>query len=153
MLRDNEAYRRIKPVDIASLQRVAHLLRFKDWGPPSGWLSDTNTVPPPEFDRVVSRLGLGGKVYRQFCRKLMPGEGIAPHIDDWIAERGLDIRRFQVPVITHPDIVMRWPDDGVEVHLEPGWLYEVRFDRMHEVVNRTDCERIHIQIDQMGATI
>ena len=83
----------------------------------------------------------------------MAHSGIGLHIDTWIAERGLDVRRFQVPITTHPDIVMRWPDDGIEVHLEPGWVYEVRHDRIHEVVNDTDTDRIHIQVDQMGATV
>lgn len=83
----------------------------------------------------------------------MAGENIAPHIDEWIVQGDLDIRRFQVPVVTHPDVVMRWLDDDVELHLEPGWIYEVRHDRMHEVVNDTDCDRIHIQVDQIGATI
>lgn len=104
---------------------------------------------------VIQRV-LGGKPRRRFCRKLLARENIVPHIDEhiWIVKAGRDFRRFQVPVVTHPDIVMRWlaPDD-VEVHLEPGWVYEVRHDRMHEVVNPTDTDRIHIQIDQMGATI
>mgnify|MGYP001577012541 FL=1 len=55
--------------------------------------------------------------------------------------------------MSHPDIVMRWPDDEVEVHLAPGYLYEVRYDRLHEVVNTTASARIHLQIDQIGATI
>ncbi len=96
---------------------------------------------------------LGGTPYRRFCRKLLPRGGIKPHIDNTTSGRGLVIRRFQVPVVTHPEIVMRWPDDDAEVHLEPGWIWEVRFDRIHEVVNNTDSERIHIQIDQMEATI
>jgi len=89
---------------------------------------------------------------RMFLRKLMPGQNIEPHVDAWIPE-DQHWRRFQVPLQTHPSVMMRWPDDGVEEHLEVGWLYEVRFDRTHEVVNPSSIERIHIQVDQMGATI
>ncbi len=137
------------------LQRVADQLQFRDAGLPSGWVSDIETPPPAEFLVVADAVQrvLGGKPHRRFCRKLMAGQCIAPHIDEWIVNGNRDIRRFQVPILTHPEIVMRWLDDDVELHLEPGWIYEVRHDRTHEVVNHTECDRIHIQIDQMGATI
>jgi hypothetical protein len=80
-------------------------------------------------------------------RKLGPHQGMAPHVDQWMPKEA-DWHRYQVPLVTHPDIVMRWPDDGIEVHLMPGRLYEIRFDRLHEVVNPTPYERIHLQIDQ-----
>jgi hypothetical protein len=88
-----------------------------------------------------------------FCRKLLAHQSIPPHVDDHKWMRGTDIRRFQLPLISHPDIKMKWPEDGVELHLAPGYLYEVRFDRTHEVINNTDCERIHVQIDQHNAKI
>ena len=92
------------------------------------------------------------RAWLAFCRKLGPRQGIAPHVDAWMPGEA-DWRRFQVPLVSDPRIIMRWPDDGVELYLEPGWLYEVRFDRMHEVVNGADIERIHLQIDQVNATI
>jgi len=144
---------RIKAVDIVPLQQVVHLLEFDDSGGVCAHVTKVGSVAPPEFHALVRSLGLGGQPHRQFCRKLLPHQGIDPHVDAWIKERGLELRRFQVPITSHPDIVMRWPDDGVEVHLEPGWLYEVDVTRMHEVVNNTDSERIHLQIDQIGATI
>lgn len=152
MLRNDEMYRRIGCVDIAPLQHQAHLLEFEDSGGVCAQVSKAGTGPP-ELLFLLANLHLGGTPYRQFCRKLRPHQGIPPHTDSWIKERELGVRRFQVPVISHPDIKMRWPDDGVEVHLEPGYLYEVRVDRKHEVVNNVDAERIHIQIDQIDATI
>lgn len=107
---------------------------------------------PPELNQLVESLELGGHQARAMLRKLLPRQSIPPHVDDWMPKEA-DWRRFQVPLVTHPDIKMRWPDDGIEVHLEPGFLYEVRFDRLHEVVNNTDCERVHLQIDQVAATI
>lgn len=147
-----EVYQRLQPVGIAPVLAALDTFRFHDTGNICGWVTD-HTAPPPEaLAEFVAGLSLGGVEMRMFCRKLMPGQGIAPHVDAWIPA-DQNWRRFQVPLTTHPDIVMRWPDDDVEVHLEPGWLYEVRYDRMHEVVNDTDSTRIHIQIDQMGATI
>lgn len=107
---------------------------------------------PPALTAFVEGLGLGGDRARAMLRKLMPRQSIPPHVDDWMPKE-LQWRRFQVPLVSHPDIRMRWPDDGVEIYLEPGWLYEVCFDRTHEVVNLADCERIHLQIDQVNATI
>ena len=106
---------------------------------------------PPAVWAFVAGLELGGKTERILLRKLRPRQGMAPHVDDWMdAEK--DWHRFQVPIVSNPAVRMRWPDDGVDVHLAPGNLYEVRFDRIHEVVNDWDGERIHLQIDQTGAT-
>jgi hypothetical protein len=152
MLAEHEVYRRIKPVDISAVLRVLDKLEFADSGGVCAWVTKQGSVAPPELVRLISGLRLGGEVKRCFCRKLMPRQGIPPHVDEWMPEE-LDWRRFQVPLKSHPDIKMRWPDDGVEVHLEPGYLWEVRFDRTHEVVNPTDSERIHLQIDQVNATV
>ncbi len=107
---------------------------------------------PPSLNEFIEDLGLGGRQGRAIMRRLMPGQSIPPHTDNWMPDKK-HWRRFQVPITSHPDIVMRWPDDDVATHLEPGWLYEVRFDRPHEVINETDSIRIHLQIDQVGATI
>ena len=99
---------------------------------------------------MVLGLNLGGETHRVFLRKLENGQCIPPHIDSWVPKGW---SRFHIPLISHSDIKMRWPMDNIEVHLEPGYLYEVRVDRLHEVINPTNCERIHIQIDQINTTI
>jgi hypothetical protein len=152
MLAEHEVYRRIKPVDLAPVLGVIHTLEFSDSGGVCAWVTKQGSVAPPELVRLIHSLQLGGQTRRCFCRKLMPHQGIPAHVDKWMPQE-LHWRRFQIPLVSHPDIKMRWPDDGIEVHLEPGYLYEVRFDRMHEVVNPTDRERIHLQIDQVNATI
>lgn len=152
MLQPHECFRRIKPVDLAPVLRVLDKLEFEDSGGVCAWVTKRGSVAPRELVELVRSCRLGGTHKRLFCRKLMPRQGIAPHTDKWMPEE-INWRRFQVPLVTHPAIVMRWPDDGVEAHLEPGWLWEVRFDRTHEVVNDADVERIHIQIDQANATI
>ena len=151
-LAEHEVYRRIKALDIAPVLRVINKLDFADSAGVCAHVTKPGSVAPPELLWLIASLGLGGKTKRLFCRKLMPRQSIPPHVDDWMPEEA-NWRRFQVPLTSHPDIIMRWPNDGIETHLEPGYLYEVRFDRTHEVVHAADVDRIHMQIDQVDATI
>ena len=158
MLEAHECYRNLGPVEIEPVVRELDALRFVDSGGVCAWVTDPKSKAPASLVALVRSLGLGGRSARMFCRRLAPGQSIAPHADSEIQHEGSrlkagDWRRFHVPLKSHPQIKMRWPEDGQELHLEPGWLYEVRYDRTHEVVNPTLCERIHIQIDQVGATI
>ena len=155
----SEVYKRIMAVNILPVLAVMDRLQFVDIcvgstdpkHPPCAVVPPSVRLPD-EVSHLVQSCGLGGTPHRVFLRKLYPHQGIPPHVDDWIpADSG--IRRFHVPLTSHPEIKMRWPADDIEAHLAPGWLYEVRFNRTHEVVNNTDSERIHIQIDQVGATI
>lgn len=148
----SDVYRRIKPVDIGGILEVIGALEFADSGNKCALVTKPGSAAPEPLLNMVRGLELGGTFKRMFCRKLNPYQGIDAHIDDWILPEW-NLRRFQVPLTSHPDIIMRWPDDEIEVHLEPGYLYEVRYDRMHEVVNKTPHARIHIQIDQLNATI
>ena len=158
-MQSHECYRRLQAVNIQPVLAVLDHLQFVDIcvGSTDPKHPPCSVVPPrtpmPEaFPRLVQSLGLGGETYRLFLRKLGPRQGIPLHVDDWIPQKS-GVRRFHVPLVSHPDIVMRWPDDGQAVHLEPGYVWEVRYNRLHEVVNLTDFARIHIQIDQQGATI
>ena len=156
MLASTECYRLVAPVDIAPLVAALPTLQFVCAGNMAGDGPCFVTIPGAELPETVTRfvegLGLGGETHRRFFRRLEPGQGIPRHVDSWIPTNS-NIQRFQVPVVSHPSIVMRWPEDGVEIHLAPGFLYEVRYDRPHQVVNETTSERIHLQIDQIGATI
>ena len=149
----SELYKKIKPLNIQPVLRVIDKLAFKNSEGVCAWVSDPEVQAPSELLRLVESCGLGGTYKRVFCRKLMPRQGISPHIDDhdWI--KAGNYRRFQIPLVSHPDIVMRWPDEDKEVYLEPGYLWEVNFSKKHEVVNNADVMRIHVQIDQLNATI
>lgn len=152
-------YRAIRAVDINPILAALPSLQFV-----AANTNSTNPAKSPCFvvppgiplpkavTDTVAGLGLGGHTRRLLLRKLAPRQGMAPHVDAWLKEEA-DWRRFQLPLVTDPSVIMRWPDDGEEVHLKAGWLYEVRFDRTHEVVNGWDGERIHLQIDQVDATI
>ncbi len=156
MLDANECFRVIKPVAIEPVLAVMNRLAYISVGgsSPAKYKCDVVLAAhfPPELRALIAGLELGGELARAVLRRLTPRQSIPPHIDKWMPAEA-DWRRFQVPLVTHPDIVMRWPDDGVSVHLAPGFLYEVRFDRTHEVVNPTDTSRTHLQIDQIDATI
>jgi hypothetical protein len=157
MLSAGEMFKAYGPVDIAPALAVLPTLQFV--GVNQGG-TDTSRYPcfvvlqdkfPPELKTLVEGLGLGGTCARAILRKLMPRQAIPPHVDAWMPAE-INWRRFQLPLTTDPAIVMRWPDDGGE-HLAAGTLYEVRYDRTHEVVNGADVERVHLQIDQVDATI
>lgn len=158
-LSDGEVYRKIKPVDLASVLADLPSLPFfaanigggRD---PRRYACDVllKSQFPPSLHACVSGLDLGGRCARVLLRRLSPKQSIPPHVDEWMPQEA-DWRRFQVPLVTHPAILMRWPADNIAVHLEAGWLYEVRFDRMHEVINDAPIARTHLQIDQVGATI
>lgn len=154
----DECCRLIKPVDIGAVLGILDRLQFVHVNQ-GGTTSDRYGCDvvlqdkfPTELKQFLVDLNLGGDCARAILRRLPPRQSIPPHVDKWMPAEA-DWRRFQVPIITHPDIIMRWPDDDVSVHLAPGFLYEVRFDRTHQVDHNADIARIHLQIDQVNATI
>lgn len=157
MLLTGGFYRCIKPINIQPVLTVLDQLPFV-----AICMGSTNPNKPPcsvvvpgaklpkEIDALVEELNLGGVSHRVFFRKLAPGQSIPPHVDEWVP---LGWRRFQIPLVSHPDILMRWPDENIEVYLEPGYLWEVDHKTKHEVVHRANVDRIHMQIDQIDAVI
>ena len=155
-LSESEVYRKIKPVDLAPVLAIVDRLPFVsvNQGRADKYPCDVvlKVQFPPELVALMYGLDLGGYLARAVVRRLAPRQSIPPHTDQWMPGE-TDWRRFQVPIVTHPDIIMRWPEDDVSVHLEPGWLYEVRYNRTHEVIHGADYHRLHLQIDQVDATI
>lgn len=159
-LRDDQCVQVVRAVDVAPVVAVLGALPFMSINYHLDG-TDPNKPPcdvvlenkfPPEVRAFVSDLGLGGTTGRLLIRRLQPGYGIPLHTDAWMPGE-INWRRFQVPLVSDPAIVMRWPDDDVSIHLAPGHLYEVRYDRPHEVLNPTATARTHLQIDQVNATI
>ncbi len=153
----NRSYELIRAVDITPILAVLPGLVFTavnsgSTNPAKSPCSVVVGALPQIITDTVAGLGLGGETKRILLRKLVPRQGMAPHIDQFLAAEA-DWRRFQLPLVTHASVRMRWPETGEEVHLEMGFLYEVDFSRLHEVVNGWDGERVHLQIDQVGATI
>lgn len=131
-------YRKIRPVDISGILLKLPEVIFVDSGGENGWLAR-----PAWVAEFIASLQPEGKVTFTCLRKLPPYQSLSPHIDLW-KNRPNTGQRFHVPLVTHPDVTMRWPDDGVEVHMEAGWLYEVCYTKLHEVVHRAPVERIHL---------
>lgn len=157
-LRDNQCYQVIGDVDVTPV--LAVLDKLKWYGVP-GDPRDPNKPPcsvvlpatfPSEVTAFVESLGLGGSLGRAIIRKLDPGQHIPPHVDAWMPGE-LNWRRFQVPITTQPDVIMEWPDDRVAAHLSPGRIYEVRYDRPHQVIMSNIGSRIHLQVDQIDSTV
>ena len=132
--------RKIRPVDITAVLEELPAVEFVDTGGSNGCIAH-----PPWLDYFVASLDLG-RVLLAVCRKLPPGRGIPPHIDTVRGKANLG-RRYHVPLVTHPLVTMCWPEDGEEHHLEAGWLYEVDYTRLHEIVNRAPVDRVHVQIN------
>lgn len=148
-------YQNLGPVDIAPLLAALPLLAFTRIQISTRTKAQCLGVldPLPKvFKTFVDALKLGGDTQKLFIRRLLPFSEIHPHIDGMSIQQ-VDLRRFHVPLESDPLTVMRWPDDQVEVHLEPGFLWEVCFSRLHQVVNPVEYYRTHLQIDQVGATV
>jgi hypothetical protein len=102
MLRPEQCFRLVKPVDIEAA--VAVLPRLQFVGVNQGG-TDTSRYPcfvvlhdkfPPELTALVEGLGLGGTCARAILRKLMPRQCIPPHVDAWMPSE-LNWSRYQLP--------------------------------------------------------
>lgn len=131
-------FEKIRKVDISLPLEMIPKSTFLDTGGTNGWLCHGLWL-----QQFADTLQLPGNVTHVVCRKLPAWQGIPPHVD----RCGPYDRRYHVPIITHPDIRMRWPEEDVEVHLEQGFLYEVCFSMMHEIVHHAPIDRVHVQID------
>ena len=85
-----------------------------------------------------------GPSSRGDLRKVPPNGAITPHRDMNV---GKDERRIHWPLVSHPDIKMIWPEEGVELHLVPGQVYEVNPHQLHTIVNPTSVDRVHLVLD------
>lgn len=103
---------------------------------------------PDWLDAFVESLGLPGRIVYAVLRKLPAFQGIPAHMDtDHLSPRRHGGTRYHLPLVTHPDVLMCWPTDRVEVHFEAGWLYEFDHRRVHEVIHRAPVDRIHIVVN------
>jgi hypothetical protein len=136
----HELCRKIRQVDIAPALAELPDTTFVDTGGSNGHIAS------PEWAKAFARSLELGEVHLVLVRKLPAGQGIPPHIDT-VRGRANIGRRYHVPLVTHPLVTMRWPEDGEEHHLEAGWLYEVDYTRLHEIVHRAPIDRIHVQVN------
>lgn len=134
---NGRCFQRLAPVDIGWVLPLLAETAFINTGGTNGWIAK-----PEWLDRLFTSVHLDGAMTFAVARMLPAGQGIPPHIDLWenIPNMG---RRYHVPLVSDPNVMMCWPDDHVRVYLEPGWLWEVCFTKLHEVVNLAPTARIH----------
>ena len=85
-----------------------------------------------------------GKMIRCDIRKVPPNGEITPHTDPNVEEGE---RRLHWPILSHPNIKMIWPKADDELYMEPGHLYEVNPHQLHQVLNPTKVDRVHLMVD------
>jgi len=134
---------KLRPVDIALALQELPNTPFLNTGGSNGHIAF-----PPWLDAFVESLELGTVMLAQL-RKLPAYQGIPVHVDSPSMSTLNQGRRFHIPLITHPLVTMRWPDDGEEHHLEAGWLYQVDHTKLHEIVHRAPVDRIHVQVNAL----
>jgi hypothetical protein len=119
---------------------------FRDSGGTNGWIAESL---PKWVEPFLSPLPLQGHITKITLRKLPAGQGIPPHIDPILnCHPRVTEHRYHVPLVTHEAVTMRWPDDGVAVHLAAGCLYEVNHNgKIHEVCHLAPVDRVHLCID------
>jgi hypothetical protein len=79
--------------------------------------------------------------------RLAPGAAVPPHAD--INYHWFYRVRVHVPVITREEV--RFTCDGTSVHMAPGEAWVFDNWRLHDVVNPTPDERIHLVADTAGS--
>lgn len=137
----NDCYQKIRPVDISEILPLLPSVNFVNTGGTNGWVAR-----PEWLHDFIASLKPEGRVTFTCLRKLPAYQNIPPHIDSWENIPNLGIR-YHVPLLTHPDVKMCWPDDGVEVHMEAGWLWSVNFHKLHEVRHLAPIDRIHLHFN------
>lgn len=76
--------------------------------------------------------------------KLAPGAEIRPHTDEFLGYDDGQVR-LHIPVQTNPEVEFRL--DGERLEMAPGEVWYADFNRLHSVVNRGDCDRVHLVVD------
>jgi len=89
--------------------------------------------------RRVEGLRLG----RVVITKMRPGARIAPHCDEGAPPTYYD--RFHLVLQGEPGSLFRCEDETVEMGTGELWWFNNRLE--HEVINRSNTERIHIVMD------
>jgi hypothetical protein len=130
-------------VDVSKALALLPSTQFRDTGGSNGHIAQ-----PDWLAEFVASLNLPGRVTYATLRKLPPFQGIPRHVDKVSANPSVHGgTRYHVPLVTDPDVLMRWPADGVEVYMEPGFLYEFDHTREHEVVHRAPVDRVHLVVN------
>jgi hypothetical protein len=98
----------------------------------------------PYIRQILASFGVAWS--RTRLLRLAPGAGVPAHAD--INYHWFYRVRLHIPVVTRPEV--RFHCDGVSVHMAAGEAWVFDNWRLHNVVNPTSDERIHLVADTAG---
>lgn len=113
----------------------------------SGRMQTTPHLARCEYTRQVMA-SFGEVLARSRLMRLAAQSEVTAHVD--FNYHWYNRVRIHVPVITNPDVIFYCGDD--EVHMQAGecWIFDSW--RRHNVVNRSDLDRVHLVIDTAGSS-
>jgi hypothetical protein len=85
----------------------------------------------------------GIRLGRAMITKLSPGKSITPHVDSGSHAAYYD--RYHLCLQSSPGCLFR--GDNEQVSMQPGELWWFQNQSMHEVVNNSTVDRIHLIVD------
>lgn len=77
--------------------------------------------------------------------RMVPGEVIAPHIDQMPPGIPRYYQRYQIPLSVNPGVTFACGDE--ELFMEPGNAYWFDNSILHSVTNGSDADRISMRVD------
>lgn len=84
-----------------------------------------------------------GRVAKVLLIKLSKGEDVLPHSDSF--DYANSVRRHHIPIITNEHVYFKVGEES-KIMLT-GECWEINNSKIHEAVNESDSERVHLLID------
>lgn len=108
-----------------------------------GWDLFAKQTQPIIEQIVLKHYNPGGIVMRAMIASLLGGAKIAPHVD---TDPSFAVaHRIHVPLMTNDEVDFQV--DGEVFHLREGQAYEINNLAMHSVHNRSQIDRLHLNVD------
>jgi quercetin dioxygenase-like cupin family protein len=132
--------------------RFNDIKKFQNGGEDPSILDQHESVcyPPwydlPEAQNLVHNLNAfvkGFRIGRVMITKLQPGGRITPHVDS--GDHASYYERFHIVVQSGPGCLFKGDDETV--HMKTGEVWWFQNKSMHEVINNSKVERIHLIVD------
>ncbi|TAL13927.1 hypothetical protein EPN95_04540 [Patescibacteria group bacterium] len=144
------------PYDLTDLKEEVLAIPLSGWvfrGDPESYKTRTVSLGSPCFpsksvsvllDWVEKLYFQPGYTNRVLLSCVPAGEEILPHRDDFGEVVRNKSYHCHIPIITHPDAIMGYPDKGIELHMKAGHLYSIDETERHYVKNPSKMDRVHL---------
>lgn len=102
--------------------------------------------PAKEVGSVLKAVECFGAGYtnRVVLSCVPAGKWILPHTDDFGEEVRRASHHCHIPLITHPSVVMGFPEHKRTYHLQVGHIYSMDETLRHYVKNDSGVDRVHL---------